>query len=130
MNSSSEPRDHTAVISAKARVVCAIKVLLAELGARMEAYAENKGALHALRLCAQHSQTALGGLPTELINKVASILQADTFETRLPEWKSTIRFYLGEVCRCYEQLGQIMCDVEPRYTDKISKLALCKKVWY
>lgn len=66
----------------------AVPVDTVTLGARLEAYVESKASLHTFKLCIQHSQAgrALGKLPVEMIENVASIFQQSHFEDRIEEW--------------------------------------------
>lgn len=69
-------------------VTWALPVDTVTLGGRLEAYVESKASLHTFKLCIQHSQAdrALGKLPAEMIENIASIFQQAQFEDRIEEW--------------------------------------------
>lgn len=59
------------------------------LGAGLEAYVESKATVSTLRLCAQSadvSKAPLAKLPPEVIPKIVTEIQLQSFEKRLQEW--------------------------------------------
>jgi len=65
-----------------------------ELCARLEAYVETKVSINAFRQCVRLSRreppSAVGRLPTELVDMVALSVQDKAFSLRFPEWKLVI----------------------------------------